>query len=166
MERTKLRDWFTGRKPWPLLAAGLAGIFLLFLSSLIPAAEAEQPETAEDPAAAIEARLETLVSQLDGAGKAEVMVSLADNGSTRYLSESSDTEEWSDGTLRRKEQAEKYVTSGGSAVPVAELAPSVEGAAVICEGGGDPRVQSDIYALLYALYGLSSTRVRVEQMNR
>ena len=39
-----------------------------------------------------------------------------------------------------------------------------EGAAVICEGGGDPRVQSGIYALLYALYGLSSTRVSVEQM--
>ena len=62
------------------------------------------------------------------------------------------------------EAKEFTATAGGGAVEVASLTPTVEGVAVVCEGGGSAQVQNDIYEVIYALYGLSSSHVTVEKM--
>ena len=164
MGTEKLRALFSGKKPWLLMLLGILGMVLILISSFVPSGETAAPAASEDPAAAIEARLSALISQIDGAGRTEVMVTLQDTGSTRYLSESDETEEWADGLLQRKETSQQYVTSGGGAVEVASLTPTVEGVAVVCEGGGSAQVQNDIYEVIYALYGLSSSHVTVEKM--
>lgn len=162
MGTEKLRALFSGKKPWLLMLLGILGMVLILISSFVPSGETAAPAASEDPAAAIESRLSALISQIDGAGRTEVMVTLQDTGSTRYLSESNETEEWEEGLLRRKEASQQYVTSGGGAV--ASLTPTVEGVAVVCEGGGSAQVQNDIYEVVYALYGLSSSHVTVEKM--
>ena len=164
MGTEKLRALFSGKKPWLLMLLGILGMVLILISSFVPSGETAAPAESEDPTAAIEARLSALISQIDGAGRTEVMVTLQDTGSTRYLSESDETEEWAEGLLQRKETSQQYVTSGGGAVEVASLTPAVEGVAVVCEGGGSAQVQNDIYEVLYALYGLSSSHVTVEKM--
>ena len=164
MGTEKLRALFSGKKPWLLMLLGILGMVLILISSFVPSGETAAPAESEDPAAAIEARLSALISQIDGAGRTEVMVTLQDTGSTRYLSESDETEEWADGLLQRKETSQQYVTSGGGADEAASLTPTVEGVAVVCEGGGSAQVQNDIYEVLYALYGLSSSHVTVEKM--
>lgn len=162
----KLKKLTENKKPWALFVLGLAGMLLILLSSLLPEGGKEQKAAeVSDPAAAIEARLEQLISQIDGAGATRVMVTLTDTGSTQYLREDSKTEDWEDGTLRTRQTSGEYVTSGGSAVVVAERTPAVSGVAVICKGGDRAGVQSDIYEVLYALYGLSSARVSIEKMN-
>ena len=164
MGTEKLRALFSGKKPWLLMLLGILGMVLILISSFVPSGETAAPAESEDPAAAIEVRLSALISQIDGAGRTEVMVTLQDTGSTRYLSESDETEEWAEGLLQRKETSQQYVTSGGGAGEVASLTPTVEGVAVVCEGGGSAQVQNDIYEVLYALYGLSSSHVTVEKM--
>lgn len=162
----KLKKWTENRKPWALFALGLMGMLLILLSSFLPES-GKEPKNVEvsDPAAMIEARLEQLISQIDGAGAVRVMVTLADTGSTQYLREDSKTEDWEDGALRTRQTSGEYVTSGGGAVVVAERTPAVSGVAVVCKGGDRAGVQSDIYEVLYALYGLSSARVSIEKMN-
>ncbi len=164
MER--LKKLTENKKPWALFILGLAGMVLILISSFFPKGSEKPKETdASDPAPAIEARLEQLISQIDGAGATRVMVTLADTGSTQYLREDSKTEDWEDGVLRSRQTDGEYVTSGGSAVVVAERTPAVSGVAVICKGGDRAGVQNDIYEVLYALYGLSSARVSIEKMN-
>ena len=165
MEAKKIWALLQGKKPWLLVILGILGMVLILISSFIPSGEEKTVLPTDNPAAEIETRLEALISQIDGAGHTKVMVSLSDSGSTQYLSEGTETEEWSEGLMQRKEQSESYVTAGGGAVAVAELAPSVEGIAVVCEGGGLASVQNDIYEVLNALYGLSSARISVEQMH-
>ena len=107
MGTEKLRALFLGKKPWLLMLLGILGMVLILISSFVPSGETAAPAESEDPAAAIEARLSALISQIDGAGRTEVMVTLQDTGSTRYLSESDETEEWAEGLLQRKETSQQ-----------------------------------------------------------
>lgn len=162
----KLKKLTESKKPMILFVLGLAGMLLILLSSLLPEG-GKETKTADvsDPAAAIEQRLEALISQIDGAGETQVMVTLSDTGSTQYLRKDSKTEDWENGTLKSRETSGEYVTSGGGAVVVAQRTPAVSGVAVICKGGDRAGVQNDIYEVLYALYGLSSAHVSIEKMS-
>ncbi len=160
----KIRKLLTAKKPWLLFILGMAGIGLIFLSSFFPDAEPEPVTDVSDPGAGIEQRLEETISRIQGAGETHVMVTLADTGSRVYLSEEEEREEYADGLVRSRESAERYITSGGGAVVVSERLPAVTGVAVVCEGGDLAKVQSDVYEVIYALYGLSTSRVTIEKM--
>ncbi len=140
-------------------------MLLILLSSFLPEESGETAAETADPVAQIEARLEQLLSRIDGAGEVRVMVTLSDTGRKEYLREDSGTESWEDGALRTRQTSGEYITSGGSAVLVAEHPPEVAGVAVICGGGDRAAVQSEIYEVLYALYGLSTARISIEKMN-
>ena len=159
----KIKNLLTAKKPWLLFILGLAGIGLIFLSSFFPESE---PETGSDPdpAVGIEQRLEQTISRIKGAGETHVMVTLADTGSREYLSEEEEREEYGDSGISSRERTEHYVTSGGGAVVVSEQQPEVTGVAVVCEGGDRAEVQTDVYEVIYALYGLTTARVSIEKM--
>ena len=77
----RLSEFFTGEKgKRVIIAAGLAVIALLFLSSVIPKKEETESvigyETAEQAERRLEQRLEALIAKIDGAGSATVMVTL------------------------------------------------------------------------------------------
>ena len=160
----KIRNLLTAKKPWLLFVLGLAGIGLIFLSSLVPQTEQETETDVTDPAIAIEQRLEQTISRIKGAGETHVMVTLSDTGSKVYLSEEEEREEYGDTGVSSRERTERYVTSGGGAVVVSERQPAVTGVAVVCEGGDLAEVQTDVYEVVYALYGLTTARVSIEKM--
>lgn len=160
----KIKNLLTAKKPWLLFVLGLAGIGLIFLSSFFPEKESEPVTDTSDPTAGIEQRLEETISRIQGAGETHVMVTLADTGSRVYLSEEEEREEYADGDVSSREKTEHYITSGGGAVVVSEQLPAVIGVAVVCEGGDLAKVQSDVYEVIYALYGLSTSRVTIEKM--
>lgn len=145
-----------------LLVVGIAGMLLLCLSEWWPASSQSaasnsqtEESSADSYAASLEKRLESLISATEGAGKTLVMVTLEAGQTTRYAA---DTEETADS--RRYEPVR-----AGSEGLVEEIGyPRVQGVAVVCEGGDDPRVQCAVTELVDALTDVGAHHITVTKM--
>ena len=119
-----------------LLAA--AGLFLLLSGNgLFPSGGADR-DAGDDPDAyrlALERELSALCAEVDGVGRVTVMVTLSEG---------------------------ERVTYNGSRI-TSTRRPTVLGAAVVCDGGGNDRVRAEITAMLSSLLGIGSNRVTVSR---
>lgn len=158
---------FSADKPgtkW-ILGLGIAGMLLILLSELWPQAAPEpasqtvqvQPAAVNAYEQQLEQRLAQLVSQMDGAGSTQVMVTLSSAEEAIYAM---DTQQKGEDDL-----SETHVILGdGTALCETTLAPAVSGVAVVCEGGGDVHVVARITEMLSALLDLPTNRISVQKM--
>lgn len=138
-----------GRTRLAVLIGGVA-MLLLLLSELMPTGtEPTAVRSAPQEIAAyqtqLENRLETLIAQMDGAGKTTVMLTL----------------ETQSGQMQ--EQQTHVLLEDGSALAETIYQPQIRGVAVLCDGGGDVRVAARITEMVGALLDLPSNRICVEQ---
>lgn len=153
---------FCGRKGRTSLAVLVGGIAmgLILLSELLPTASQstsvkESRLTAVQYQAQLEEQLETLISQMQGAGRTTVMVTLSTGEETIYAV---DTQS---GDIQQQET--HVLLQDGSALEETTWLPQICGVAVLCEGGGDVHVAARITELLRSLLDLPSNRICVEQ---
>ena len=106
----------------------------------------------------LEQQLEGLISQLQGAGRTTVMVTLTTGEETVYAV---DTQ-----TGELQQQETHVLLQDGSALAETTYLPQVCGVAVLCEGGGDVRIAARITELLHSLLDLPTNRICVEQRKR
>lgn len=166
---------FGGSVRWKrlLVYLGIGGILLIGLSEWLPrsadegsGAGAAQTETltAAQLEAALENRLLTLLTQMEGVGQCQVMVTLERGTQKVYAT---DRTEAGSGT-ERESFGESYLTleteAGLVGLSLAELQPQVRGVAVVCEGGGSASVQKRVTALVTATLDISARRVCVDQI--
>ena len=146
------------------LVLGCAAMALILLSELFPAQDTThhtKDAAAESNAAylqykvQLETELEALIGQFDGAGKTTVMLTLESGEETIYALD----------TLSGQTQTQQthVLLDDGTALEETVYLPSVCGAAVVCEGGGDVRVAARITELVSALLDVPANRVCVEQ---
>ena len=151
-----------GRYQYVLLVLAV-GVLLLLLpmggGEEKPAAAAE-PLTECFSLEEFEEKLARTISQIRGAGEAQVVLSLK-SGSRQVLAQDTqrDADEGGSTTV---------VTVGrgsGSqeALPLQTVAPEFRGALVVCPGGGDPQVKLRLIEAVSALTGLGASRVSVCQ---
>lgn len=140
------------------LALGLAAMLLILLSELWPQrgadTQADSASAALEYQQELERRLAELISQIDGAGRCAVMVTLESGEERVYATD----------TLTGESQSQTthvLLDSGGALEQTVRL-PRVCGAAVICDGGGDVRVAARVTELVSALLDIPSNRVCVE----
>ena len=138
---------------------GGAAMLLLLLSELLPATPSEIPAASASQASAyreqLEAQLQDLIGQIDGAGATTVMVTLETGEETVYAT---DTQ-----SGQTQSQETHVLLDDGTALAQTVYYPQVCGVAVVCDGGGDVRVAARITELVRALLDISSTRICVEQ---
>lgn len=138
---------------------GGAAMLLLLLSELLPAKPSESPAASASQASAyreqLEAQLQDLIGQIDGAGATTVMVTLETGEETVYAT---DTQ-----SGQTQSQETHVLLDDGTALAQTVYYPQVCGVAVVCDGGGDVRVAARITELVRALLDISSTRICVEQ---
>lgn len=140
----------------------LVGVLLLLLPSPDKGGRKEETRMPEPfQADDVERRLENALSQVEGAGKVTVVLTVKSSG-RQILAQ--------DGTASEKDGAVEsavttVVVSKGSgveeAVPLQQLSPEYQGALVVCSGGGDPSVRLEIVKAVSALTGLGSDRISV-----
>ena len=147
-----------------LVALGVAGMLLIAVPEWVPKRTAEPtPEVTDaqtvDYAAALEDRLQALLTQVEGAGEVRVMVTLAAGEQTVYAL---DTENDADGASREKH----LLLDGASGPALVErvAAPAVQGVAVVCTGGASAVVQSRVTAIVAALTGVGESHITVTPM--
>ena len=144
--------------PLPALAVLAVGCMLLLLPTQAREAVREtQAEGQEEfDLERFEQKLESVLSEVAGAGETHVILSLR-SGSRQVLAQ--DRQQDSTGT------SAQTVTVGSSSdeqvVPVQTVAPDFRGALVVCAGAGDARVRLEVTQAVCVLTGLGTDRVCV-----
>lgn len=160
--REKLRKVEAYKYPLLVLLLG-AGLLLL------PRAGGSQPTaapetaaaTAEEPAA-LEAKLENLLSQMEGAGAVQVVLTLEKSASYTYQTD----RETRDGEERRETVLVSDGAGGEAPVTQETAYPVYQGAVVACQGADSAQVRLDIVRAVASLTGLSSDRITVIKLKR
>lgn len=124
----------------------------------------------------LEKKLAKVLTQMDGVGKVEVMITVSDAGESVVekdeKAESTVTSENDSGggtrtvTESSSENATIYVETEDGTYPYIqkEKLPTVEGVVVVAEGGGNPTVVSEISESVKALLKVEAHRIRVVKM--
>lgn len=145
-----------GRFRYPILIL-LLGLLLLALPGKAERTQPEVPEQTEPSALTIqEARLESLLSQIQGAGQVRVMLSLQTGEQTQYQTDT-------DGT------AESTVLfsagSGSQRALVRQVSgPQYRGAVIVCQGADQAQVKLALVQAVASVTGLGADQITVVKM--
>lgn len=122
----------------------------------------------EDYVRDMEQRLIKVLSQIEGVGEAEVILTLRQGEESHYLYDTelrdeSDTEE-----IRREERKKTVIISSGNAYDEAMVTrkdyPLFQGALIVCSGGDDPMVKLKLTQAVSDLTDLSSDKITILKM--
>lgn len=148
-----------------LLVIGVGALLLLLPSGgeRDPSAgQVREMEEAKEPfdLERFEEKLAQALSQVEGAGKARVVLTL-DGGSRQVLAQ--DREQDRDGGTTSTVVTIGQGSGNQGVVPLQTVAPRFRGALVVCSGGGDPQVRLKLIEAVSALTGLGSNRISICQ---
>jgi stage III sporulation protein AG len=113
--------------------------------------------------------LEDILSQVEGAGKVQVSITLSSDGLKSYARNTKDdkraTQEAASSsgtrTITEENQSSDIAISGGSALLVEDSAPQVVGVLVVAEGAQDSRVKEQLTDATTTLLNISPYQVRI-----
>ncbi|WP_054692670.1 hypothetical protein [Syntrophomonas palmitatica] len=175
----KVREGFTpwgGKKRKYILIAviclGLLALLWPVGNSKTPAPAGQQADAGGnrlDAKAEISANLESILSQIQGAGKVEVSVYLASDGMKTYASNSRDetreTIEGASGNNTKKTSEESkqrdLAVSGSSPLLIENKAPQVLGVLIVADGADSPEVSERLVEAASTLLNISPYQVSV-----
>ncbi len=166
-----------------LVAAGIVGISLIFLSSVWKKPESassadSSPISAgsvpvEEYRQALSEELGNMVASIKGAGKTKIMLTMDGTVRSLYASDNDLQQRESSRRNSADENADKQTTEKRSlitirskdgseqAVRIGEMMPLVRGVLVVCEGGDDEQVRKRITEAVSAALNISSSHICV-----
>ena len=184
-----LKEVFKDRKGklfGDILIAVLFGAMLILAGDMVfdkkddSAAKAQTLQnnsTGSDYISQLEQKTEDLLSQVEGAGSVDVMITLSSGGEAVYAQENkkstSETEESasqgdSRGIVSQTEENTVVTVnnSDGSTSPVVikEMTAEISGIVIVAEGGDNVIVKDSLIRAAQALFGVSANKVEVFKM--
>ena len=145
-----------GKYRIPILAGLLGLTLLLWPQKGGTAGGTPSQEQAVQPSAVqTQEELCTLLAQIDGVGRVQVMLTLADDGELFYQT---------DETVRDGERQTETVLADKAPIRIRRTAPRYLGAAVVCEGAERPAVQLAVKTAVASVTGLGSDKITVIKM--
>ena len=156
-----------------IMFLGIAGIVLIFISSVIPSGKSDKNTSAaqtfssEQYAEQMQKEVEVLVKQITGAKNVKAVVTLDTGISYNYADEvksSADAKhgERTEETSRATEQKKTVITdSDGNekAIVINEFLPTVRGVAVVYDGVGDDKTNALIESAVKAALSVTSKQI-------
>ena len=144
----------------------LAGVLLLLLPGRkeMPVQEETADPCVLPDAAELERELSALLSQVDGAGRVEVLLAPA-AGQSRVLAENRQSRAQGDASETETETVVLSSDDGGEEPVTLQLfAEQYRGAVIVAEGGGDPSVALALTRAVSAATGLGADKITVMKM--
>ena len=171
----KLKKALKSKKGVALICAGAVALLLFFSASGSGAKSAKEPSPAEvfDADAyvdALEAKLESIISSVNGAGKTRVMLTLDGSAEYYYQNDLKESAE-NDGEAKYSHSSDFNTVivknADGSESPVlsASLSPAVTGAVVVCRGAGSAEVRENVINAVKALLAIPTNKICVLKMS-
>lgn len=143
-----------------LLAA--IGVFLLLLGAYgknqSKEPSAEDSMNAEEYALSVEKNISELCEKINGVSDVHTVVTLGGGYNTVYAQNSQ-----SNSSGYKNEFVLTGSGASESAILVGYSTPQVSGVGIVCRGGGDPHIRSEIISLISATFGVSSNKIYVTE---
>lgn len=117
----------------------------------------EQRQQYEYDLESLEKKLTNTLSQVDGAGKTQVVLTLATTGSV----ELAENQTSKDGSVETQVVVVKRGSNQEEVVEVTQQYPAFLGALVVSDGGDDPQVKLNLLQAVKALTGLGSDQISI-----
>ncbi len=161
------------KKYWPpkkdqLLILVLLGLLLAVIA--VPVEKKEKTEkkpekeevdgTEADYGSRMEQKLSEALSQVEGVGKVEVMLTFEGTGQKKVEKDRS----YSEGESREETVYEEPSSSERIPYVASETNPKVEGVLVVAEGGGNSLVKQEILEAAQALFGIEPHKIKIMKM--
>jgi stage III sporulation protein AG len=169
-----------------IVGAGLLGIFLIVISGSFKGCSAQTPSsssassqqkttlTADEYTRQLENSLSNIISQIDGVGNVHIMITLEQTAESVYAKDQKTSDEGTsetdeNGTGRQETNKSNETTylvikdENGSerVLELTEIQPLIRGVVVVCDGGGDARVQKEVTDAVTTALHITSVRVCV-----
>lgn len=122
-----------------VIIVGLSAVLLIFLSSYIDTDSLSRGVNTEEYCAQLEENLLSIVTQIEGVGNAQILLTMDNNGENVYLN-NSDTKTQS-------------------------ITPVVRGVVIVCDGGDDPIVINRVMSAVTKSLDISSNKVCVTKLS-
>ena len=185
--REKLDAVFKGKHSRTLLFVGIAGMALIFLSTVIQTGGSNKPNpsvgagqlTSQEYVAQLEDRLTGIVGSIEGVGRCQVMVTAESGVEYVYAVEETQnvnrTNSYNGDEVARETQQEnteqKYiVVDAGNgkkeALVKTERQPAIQGVVIVCEGAGSMVVQERVTQVVTTALGLPYNKVCVTKLSK
>lgn len=160
-----------------IIFAGILGIALIFLSSFMgkKTEETDTPIsetkiTADDYAKKLEEDLSKIISNINGAGKTNILITIDREIESVYQTDI-DTNNKSDGENSQYSNKSSTVVIRGKnsteePIKVTEIMPKIKGVLVVCEGADSAIVKQNIIDSVRTVLGVASSRVSVQKSSR
>lgn len=163
-----------------IIICGLIGIVLIFASNFLDGCSktGALAETKTDTTATeqfkneTEKKLASIISSIDGAGSAKIMVTVDCSGEYVYAENSKLTggDAASSETSNQFSNESTYITiklSDGTqqAVKLKEIEPKIRGVLVVCSGGEQPLIKQRILEAVTKALDISSAKVCVTKLS-
>lgn len=162
------------RSPKVLIAVGLIGIALIFLSGLgsdkaTEQGKAQQEFSAEEYCSELEAAIEKLVNEITGSKNSSVIITLESGIRYSYADtrEENSTDKTENEEISSQSQLKSgYITvktadGGEQALLVTAEMPSIRGVAIVCDGGDNELINLKIENAVTAALNITSKRVYI-----
>ncbi len=162
------------KNPKLLIAVGLCGILLVFLSSLFSGGSESQTateageQTTEQYRISLEEGIKEIVSEISGDSDPTVVITLESSIRYSYASaDETDTSSSGDTNGESRESKKQSVitvkTADGGERPlvVTEIMPEVRGVAIICSGGNSEAIAEKIENAVTAALNITTKRVYI-----
>ena len=177
--KNKLNNFFnklkSDKKLMAILILAAAGSLLLMLSEVLPAAKKENKViTGENDiylseyTKSLEKNLETIISNISGAGKCRVMITLESAVEKVYAQNvKSEIESYEDKDIKNGTGEYIIIKSDGAAqggLLITVMEPKIRGVAVVCEGGDSYLIKEAITDTVTALFSIGGNKVSVAKM--
>ncbi|MBP1557152.1 MAG: hypothetical protein J6A76_04495 [Oscillospiraceae bacterium] len=179
----KLKKHISAEKSGVLLGLILAGAALMLLPQFFADDDSDSVKSTENVdsidsyCTVTESRLEQILSQVEGVGRAHVMVTLENGVEYRYAADEKQSGDsvftYASGSespskVQEKEDREQsYILIGSSGdkrpLVVTELSPRVRGVVVVCEGAKNPVIRQRVSDAVTTALGINSLQVCVIQ---
>lgn len=185
--REKLDAVFKGKHSRTLLFVGIAGMALIFLSTVIQTRGSNKPNpsvgagqlTSQEYVAQLEDRLTGIVGSIEGVGRCQVMVTAESGVEYVYAVEETQnvnrTNSYNGDEVARETQQEnteqKYiVVDAGNgkkeALVKTERQPAIQGVVIVCEGAGSMVVQERVTQVVTTALGIPYNKVCVTKLSK
>ena len=185
--REKLDAVFKGKHSRTLLFVGIAGMALIFLSTVIQTGGSNKPNpsvgagqlTSQEYVAQLEDRLTGIVGSIEGVGRCQVMVTAESGVEYVYAVEETQnvnrTNSYNGDEVARETQQEnteqKYiVVDAGNgkkeALVKTERQPAIQGVVIVCEGAGSMVVQERVTQVVTTALGITYNKVCVTKLSK
>lgn len=176
-----LKKLIAAEKRGVLIKIMLVGAALMVFSNITVKSgfesRGENAVSAENYCDVTEQRLEQILSQVEGVGRAQVMVTLENGIEYRYAADEKQSGDsvftYASGSdspskVQEKEDREQsYILIGSSGdrrpLVVTELSPRVRGVVVVCDGAKNPVIRQRVSQAVTTALGISSIQVCVIQ---